>query len=88
MVNFSHFPDLLMGRDGESPTGSGTVAVGAGSGNMGELSDCEEDWETDPPELCGNLSKWTNYIHGWQPRFMALKVGDGCCLESITGIPI
>eukprot|EP00088_Acartia_fossae_P021409 TRINITY_DN2286_c0_g1_i1.p1 TRINITY_DN2286_c0_g1~~TRINITY_DN2286_c0_g1_i1.p1 ORF type:complete len:584 (-),score=74.14 TRINITY_DN2286_c0_g1_i1:544-2295(-) len=65
-----------MGRDGESPTCSGTIAVGAsGSGNMGDLSDCEDDWETDPPELCGNLSKWTNYIHGWQPRFMALKDG-------------
>ena len=35
----------------------------------------EEEWEADPPELCGNLSKWTNYIHGWQQRFMALKVG-------------
>ena len=23
--------------------------------------------------LTGNLSKWTNYIHGWQDRFFALK---------------
>jgi len=35
----------------------------------------EEEWESEPPELCGNLNKWTNYIHGWQPRFMALKDG-------------
>lgn len=25
------------------------------------------------PELQGYLSKWTNYIHGWQPRFIVLK---------------
>ena len=23
----------------------------------------------------GTLSKWTNYIHGWQDRFFALKEG-------------
>lgn len=45
-----------------------------GQGETPELSE-EEEWEADPPELCGNLSKWTNYIHGWQQRFMALKVG-------------
>uniref|UniRef100_U5ENY0 Ceramide transfer protein n=1 Tax=Corethrella appendiculata TaxID=1370023 RepID=U5ENY0_9DIPT len=27
------------------------------------------------PELKGYLSKWTNYIHGWQPRFIVLKDG-------------
>lgn len=27
------------------------------------------------PELRGYLSKWTNYIHGWQPRFIVLKDG-------------
>lgn len=26
-------------------------------------------------ELKGYLSKWTNYIHGWQPRFIVLKDG-------------
>ena len=25
--------------------------------------------------LAGTLSKWTNYIHGWQDRFFALKEG-------------
>lgn len=25
------------------------------------------------PELQGTLSKWTNYIHGWQTRFIVLK---------------
>lgn len=25
--------------------------------------------------LSGYLSKWTNYIHGWQPRFIVLKDG-------------
>lgn len=27
------------------------------------------------PELRGYLSKWTNYIHGWQPRYIVLKDG-------------
>ena len=27
------------------------------------------------PELQGTLSKWTNYIHGWQARFIVLKDG-------------
>jgi len=26
-------------------------------------------------EIQGTLSKWTNYIHGWQDRFMVLKDG-------------
>uniref|UniRef100_A0A7M4DVY8 Ceramide transfer protein n=2 Tax=Crocodylus porosus TaxID=8502 RepID=A0A7M4DVY8_CROPO len=36
----------------------------------------EEDPETEsgpPVELCGVLSKWTNYIHGWQDRWVVLK---------------
>ena len=39
----------------------------------GQQSEEDEEWDCDPPELCGNLNKWTNYIHGWQSRFMALK---------------
>ena len=27
------------------------------------------------PEIQGTLSKWTNYIHGWQTRFIVLKNG-------------
>jgi len=41
----------------------------------GQQSEEDEEWDCDPPELCGNLNKWTNYIHGWQSRFMALKDG-------------
>jgi hypothetical protein len=43
------------------------------SGETPDLSE-EEEWDTEPPEMCGNLNKWTNYIHGWQQRFMAVKV--------------
>ena len=38
-----------------------------------ELSE-EEEWDGDTSELTGTLNKWTNYIHGWQKRFMAIKV--------------
>ncbi|XP_064900941.1 ceramide transfer protein-like isoform X19 [Columba livia] len=40
-------------------------------------SGSEEDPETEvglPVELCGLLSKWTNYIHGWQDRWVVLKI--------------
>jgi len=39
-----------------------------------ELSE-EEDWDPDTSEITGTLNKWTNYIHGWQKRFMAIKDG-------------
>ncbi|XP_067294297.1 ceramide transfer protein isoform X2 [Pseudorasbora parva] len=45
------------------------------------MSDCSSsgsDEDLDPEselldELGGTLSKWTNYIHGWQDRWIALK---------------
>nr|XP_033785195.1 ceramide transfer protein isoform X4 [Geotrypetes seraphini] len=39
-------------------------------------SGSEDDVETEsgpPVELCEVLSKWTNYIHGWQDRWVVLK---------------
>jgi len=40
-----------------------------------ELSE-EEEWvDQEAPELSGTLNKWTNYIHGWQKRYMAIKDG-------------
>lgn len=41
-------------------------------------SDDSDDDSVDSssiPELRGYLSKWTNYIHGWQARFIVLKDG-------------
>uniref|UniRef100_A0A1B6ECM8 Ceramide transfer protein n=1 Tax=Clastoptera arizonana TaxID=38151 RepID=A0A1B6ECM8_9HEMI len=37
--------------------------------------DDDSDNYCHTPELQGNLSKWTNYIHGWQSRFIVLKDG-------------
>lgn len=37
--------------------------------------DSDHDTNCTVPELKGYLSKWTNYIHGWQPRFIVLKDG-------------
>ena len=44
------------------------------------LTDDEDNDDLDDdthflPELQGTLSKWTNYIHGWQDRFIVLKKG-------------
>lgn len=38
--------------------------------HSGEDSDVENQHE-----LSGVLSKWTNYIHGWQDRYIVLKNG-------------
>lgn len=38
-------------------------------------SDAIPDHEDDIIELRAIMSKWTNYIHGWQPRFIVLKDG-------------
>jgi hypothetical protein len=53
-----------------------------GSGETPDLSE-EDEWDIEPPEMCGNLNKWTNYIHGWQQRFMAVKVSS--CDQHFNG---
>lgn len=35
----------------------------------------ESDIENHQVNLAGILSKWTNYIHGWQDRYIVLKNG-------------
>ena len=53
------------------------------------LTDEEEDGiEEDLPfqvaETAGTLSKWTNYIHGWQDRYICLKEGTLSYYKSET----
>ncbi|XP_069997920.1 ceramide transfer protein [Penaeus vannamei] len=53
--------------------------------DFGGVTMSDEDSEEDtqlhpyqcrqPTELQGTVSKWTNYIHGWQNRYMVLKEG-------------
>lgn len=31
-----------------------------------------------PQEISGTLSKWTNYIHGWQDRYIVVKDRFAC----------
>lgn len=45
------------------------------AGSTSEDTDNESVDSSSIPELRGYLSKWTNYIHGWQPRFIVLKDG-------------
>ena len=49
------------------------------SDNIQCLTCSEEDEDSDcgntSSEIQGTLNKWTNYIHGWQPRFIILKNG-------------
>ena len=41
------------------------------------LSDDDDDYDNEShlPELAGTLNKWTNYIHGWQDRYIVLRNG-------------
>lgn len=41
------------------------------------LSDDDEEFDAyaPPTPIHGTLSKWTNYIHGWQHRYFVLKNG-------------
>lgn len=41
--------------------------------NHSDDSDHDVNCTNSIAELKGYLSKWTNYIHGWQPRFIVLK---------------
>lgn len=49
--------------------------------NSLDLSDDDEDIDippiaaNGPQEVTGTLSKWTNYIHGWQDRYIVIKDG-------------
>lgn len=46
----------------------------------------EDEDETEPeyqgPDVSGRLQKWTNYIHGWQDRYIVLKDGTLCYYKS------
>ncbi|XP_040977157.1 ceramide transfer protein-like isoform X6 [Aquila chrysaetos chrysaetos] len=70
---------LLSRQEAEAAVGGGCSALpySAMSDNQSwNSSGSEEDPETElglPVELCGVLSKWTNYIHGWQDRWVVLK---------------
>lgn len=44
----------------------------------------EFDDEQQLPELAGTLNKWTNYIHGWQDRYIVLKDGTLSYYKSET----
>lgn len=41
-----------------------------------------EDYQV--PETAGTLNKWTNYIHGWQDRYIVLKEGTLSYYKSET----
>ncbi|KAH8380211.1 hypothetical protein KR009_009492 [Drosophila setifemur] len=46
----------------------------AAAGSQSDASE-EEEYLDNSIELRGYLSKWTNYIYGWQPRYIVLKDG-------------
>lgn len=46
----------------------------AAAGSLSDASE-EEEYLDNSIELRGYLSKWTNYIYGWQPRYIVLKDG-------------
>eukprot|EP00039_Didymoeca_costata_P007341 m.98739 g.98739 ORF g.98739 m.98739 type:complete len:655 (-) comp13645_c2_seq1:2039-4003(-) len=43
--------------------------------NESNESDFSDDEKSKLPQKEGPISKWTNYLHGWQDRFLVLKEG-------------
>lgn len=43
--------------------------------NMADERSSDESDAESPVELHGVLQKWTNYIHGWQDRYIVLRNG-------------
>lgn len=43
--------------------------------SMAECQSSEDSDNENQEELAGVLSKWTNYIHGWQERYIVLCNG-------------
>jgi len=61
---------------GESASPPSSNEAAAGSQSQSDVSE-EEEYLDNSIELRGYLSKWTNYIYGWQPRYIVLKDGTG-----------
>lgn len=40
-----------------------------------QSEDSDQEYLDNTVQLRGYLSKWTNYIYGWQPRYIVLKDG-------------
>lgn len=62
----------------ESPVESKLSLSGSEEADVmgGSSSNEEEDfYEQEVPSMRGCLSKWTNYLHGWQERYFV--VGEG-----------
>lgn len=53
---------------------SATSSLSASSGSLND-SIGEVPGPSPLPSMSGVLLKWTNYIHGWQQRFIMLKDG-------------
>jgi len=52
---------------------------------LSETDSSTDDLEDDGlPQMTGNLNKWTNYLHGWQERYVVLKDGTLTYFKSET----
>lgn len=69
-TGFRNFSAMDNAGESASPPSSNEAAAGSQS----EASE-EEEYLDNSIELRGYLSKWTNYIYGWQPRYIVLKDG-------------
>lgn len=67
--------DELDNRTTQQPIADALAAPTApATGSQSDSSE-EEEYLDNSIELRGYLSKWTNYIYGWQPRYIVLKDG-------------
>lgn len=69
-------PRRLVHKRSISDVVSGTYSMGTQSPDTDSNTDASDSGdETVMPDKEGILAKWTNYIHGWQERYVVLSVG-------------
>lgn len=58
--------------------------ISAIENNFSASEESDQEFLDNTLELRGYLSKWTNYIYGWQPRYIVLKDGTLSYYKSET----
>ncbi|EDV95930.1 ceramide transfer protein isoform X1 [Drosophila grimshawi] len=75
MADLDNKADSMPPIDAMAPIAASlAAAIPAPAGSTSDTSE-EEEYLDNSIELRGYLSKWTNYIYGWQPRYIVLKDG-------------
>lgn len=75
-INISDEDDAqLSSNEEESSSQNNQQNTAQAGGGSGGSSNGSGSLQMKTNDLASNLFKWTNYIHGWQERYIVLKDG-------------